>query len=99
MRTDYYDVAKTKLANQRTYLAHVRTGFVCAGVASIFKKPLFFLIALIMILGSTLQYYLIYTHLNNKKTISNDLFDRITMLYVLISLGVLLLDFNKSFKK
>ena len=31
-------IYNTKLANQRTYLAYVRTGFVIAGVAGIFKK-------------------------------------------------------------
>ena len=51
-------IYNTKLANQRTYLAYVRTGFVIAGVAGIFKKKWIAFFGLIMIILSPhLKYY------------------------------------------
>ena len=44
-------IATTKMANQRTYLAFVRTGFVIAGVAGIFKKNWIAIFGIIMIIG------------------------------------------------
>ena len=49
-------IQRTKLANQRTYLSYVRTGFVIAGVAGFFKKKWMAYFGLFMIIGSTYQY-------------------------------------------
>ena len=87
-----YAMVNTKLANQRTYLSYVRTGFVISGVAGIFKKYWIAVFGLIMIIGSTIQYYLINNDLNNKKDMSNDLFDHMAIIYVLLSVGVLYLQ-------
>ena len=43
---------RTKLANQRTYLAYMRTGFTIATIAGIFKKMWIILFGIIMIIGS-----------------------------------------------
>ena len=85
-------ITNTKMANQRTYLAYVRTGFVIAGVAGIFKKKWIALFGIIMILGSTIQYYLINRDLNDKINTEYDLFDKMPIVYVLLSVGVLYLQ-------
>ena len=90
-----YTVANTKMANQRTYLAYVRTGFVIAGVAGVFKKKWIAVFGIIMILGSTIQYYLINRDLDNKKSLNKDIFDNMAILYVLLSVGVLYLQMKK----
>lgn len=90
-----YAIANTKMANQRTYLAYVRTGFVIAGVAGVFKKNWIAFFGIVMIIGSTFQYYLINNDLNEKKNITNDLFDNMAILYVLLSVGVLYIQMKK----
>ena len=87
-----YSIATTKLANQRTYLSYVRTGFVVAGVAGIFKKLWIAMFGIVMIIGSTFQYYFINQDLNDKQDITNDLFDNMAIIYVLLSVGVLYLQ-------
>ena len=88
-------VTKTKMANQRTYLAYVRTGFVIAGVAGIFKKKWIALFGIIMILGSTFQYYLINKALDNQKILRHEVFDNMPILYVVLSVGALYLQMKK----
>ena len=90
-----YTIANSKMANQRTYLAYVRTGFVIAGVAGVFKKTWIAVFGIIMILGSTIQYYLINRDLDNKKQMNKDLFDNMAIIYVLLSVGVLYLQMKK----
>ena len=90
-----YTIANSKMANQRTYLAYVRTGFVIAGVAGVFKKKWIAVFGIIMILGSTIQYYLINRDLDNKKKMNKDLFDNMAIIYVLLSVGVLYLQMKK----
>ena len=90
-----YTIANTKMANQRTYLAYVRTGFVIAGVAGVFKKKWIAVFGIIMILGSTIQYYLINRDLDNKKSLNKDIFDNMAILYVLLSVGILYLQMKK----
>ena len=87
-----YSIANMKLANQRTYLSYVSTGFVIAGVAGIFKKLWIAVFGMVMIIGSTIQYYFINQDLNDKKDIVNDLFDNMAIFYVLLSVGVLYLQ-------
>ena len=90
-----YTIANSKMANQRTYLAYVRTVFVIAGVAGVFKKKWIAVFGIIMILGSTIQYYLINRDLDNKKQMNKDLFDNMAIIYVLLSVGVLYLQMKK----
>ena len=90
-----YAIANTKMANQRTYLAYVKTGFVIAGVAGVFKKNWIAFFGMIMIIGSTIQYYLINRDLDGEKKITKDLFDNMAILYVLLSVGVLYIQMKK----
>ena len=89
-------ITNTKMANQRTYMAYVRTGFVIAGVSGIFKKKWIAYFGVIMIIGSTLQYYLINKDLDDKKDLLHDVFDKMPILYVLLSVGVLYLQMSKK---
>lgn len=89
-------VYNTKLANQRTYLAYVRTGFIIAGVAGIFKKKWIGICGLIMIIGSTYQYYSLNSDLDNNKKLRDDVFDNMPIIYVILSLGVLYLQMKKK---
>ena len=85
---------RTKLANQRTYLAYVRTGFVIAGIAGIFKKKWIAVFGLIMVLGSTIQYYLIDLHLDEGKILHSKILDMIPILYIVLSAAGFWLQIN-----
>ena len=90
------EINRTKLANQRTFLAYIRTGFAIAGIAGTFKKYWIALFGIIMIIISSLQYFLINQQLNEKTYNNNKIFDFIPILYVLLSLGALYLQFYKK---
>ena len=60
-------IERTKLAHQRTYLSYMRTGFVIASIAGTFKKIWIVAFGLLMILGSSIQYYFAIRLLNNKE--------------------------------
>lgn len=85
---------RTKLANQRTYLAYVRTGFSIASIAGVFKKKYIALFGLLMIIISSIQYIIILKHINNNKLI-NQIIHFIPISYLVISTLVLYLQFYK----
>ena len=66
-----------------------------SGVAGVFKKKWIALFGIIMILGSTIQYYLINSGLDNKESLNKDIFDNMAILYVLLCIGVLYLQMKK----
>lgn len=79
---------RTRLANQRTYLAYMRTGFAISAIAGTFKKFYLALFGVIMILISTYQYYLLNLQLEQEP-----LFDRTPLIYSILSLIVLSLQY------
>ena len=83
---------RTKMANQRTYLAYVRTGLVIATIAGIFKKKWISILGLIMIFGSTAQYYLIDKGLDKKEILHEKVFDMMPILYIFLLLGAMYLQ-------
>ena len=89
-------IERTKLANQRTYLAYMRTGFAIATVAGNFKKTWIVLFGVLMIVGSTLQYIVIKSNLRNKKIKNNEMLDFLPIIYTILSLGVLFLQYKKK---
>ena len=89
-------IQRTKLANQRTYLAYMRTGFIIAALAGTFKKYWIALFGIIMIFGSSLQYILINNQLSKKVLFTNESFDYIPIIYVILSLGALYLQYYKK---
>ena len=89
-------IQRTKLANQRTYLAYMRTGFIIAAIAGAFKKYWIALFGIIMIFGSSLQYILINSQLSEKLIFTNQSFDYVPLIYVILSLGALYLHWKKT---
>ena len=87
---------RTKLANQRTYLSYMRTGFAIASIAGVFKKSWIVIFGIVMIIFSSIQYmYLNYT-LTNNLNISNKFMDMVPVIYVFLSIGTLYLQFNNK---
>ena len=80
---------------RETYLAYMRTGFGIAALAGHFKQKWIMFFGLTMIFGSSLQYVLVNNSLNMKEDPNNDTLDKIPLVYVVLSLGALYLQFNK----
>ena len=88
-------IQRTKFANQRTYLAYMRTGFGIAALAGTFKKFWIMTFGLIMIIMSSLQYVSINNSLETENNPKNMLLDKVPLIYVFLSLGALFLQFNR----
>jgi len=88
-------IQRTKFANQRTYLAYMRTGFGIAAIAGNFKKTWIMLFGLVMIIGSTIQYILVNQSLQAKNDPKNYKLDGLPLIYVVLSLGALYLQYKK----
>ena len=88
-------IQRTKFANQRTYLAYMRTGFGLAALAGTFKKFWIMTFGLIMIIMSSLQYVSINNSLETENNPKNMLLDKVPLIYVFLSLGALFLQFNR----
>ena len=86
---------RTKFSNQRTYLSYMRTGFAIALIAGTFKKFWVVFFGIAMILGSTLQYLLINHQLKNKENPDIPTLDYVPVIYVVLSLGTLYLQWKK----
>ena len=86
---------RTKFSNQRTYLSYMRTGFAIALIAGTFKKFWIVFFGIAMILGSTLQYLLINHQLKNKENPDIPTLDYVPVIYVVLSLGTLYLQWMK----
>ena len=85
----------TRLANQRTYLSYMRTGFAIASVAGAFKKIWISLFGVIMIIGSLVQYIMINESINQNKNPYNKYLNYFPVIYVVLSLGALYLQMKK----
>jgi len=90
-------IQRTKFSNQRTYLAYMRTGFGIAVLAGTLKKNWIMTVGLIMIIISSLQYVMINDSLSNKQKLDNDLFDKLPLIYIILSLGALYLQFTREY--
>jgi len=88
-------IKRTKLANERTYLAYMRTGFGVASLAGVFKKWWVFVFGIIMLVISTVQYYIINNHLNNNETLKIPILENLPILYAILGLGILYLQWKK----
>lgn len=92
MNTTELAIERTKLANQRTYLSYMRTGFTIASIAGVFKKWWITFFGIFMILTSTFQYYIINYDLSKNLNIDYFYLDILPLLYFILGLGVLFLD-------
>tara|TARA_Y100000741_G_C18212703_1_gene542375 strand:+ start:388 stop:681 length:294 start_codon:yes stop_codon:yes gene_type:complete len=88
-------IQRTKLANERTFLAYMRTGFAIAGIAGNFKLWYITIFGIFMIIISLVKYVFINQHLNKKEDPSNYYLDSIPVLYTVLSLLVLYLQATK----
>ncbi len=88
-------IQRTSLANQRTYLAYMRTGFAIAGIAGIYKKLWICAFGVLMIIGSLIQYILIQNSLTKKENPNNIYLNLFPVVYVVLSFGALYLQMYK----
>ena len=88
-------IERSKFANQRTYLAYIRTGFGIAMIAGTFKKMWIIFFAILLILFSTVQYIYVNYNLYHQKKINLIYFDFLLVSFIILSIGVLYLQYNK----
>ena len=93
-------VINTKLANTRTNLAYIRTGFTIAALAGAFKKNYIVCFGIAMIFGSLIQYVVINKALNNAINKNENLkninsLDYLPLIFSPLSLIALYLQFYK----
>jgi uncharacterized membrane protein YidH (DUF202 family) len=91
-------IERTKLANQRTFLAFIRTGFAISAIAGHFKKKYIFFFGVIMLILSTIQYIYITYALDNKviNQSINKTINYFIVIYSIIGVSVLYLQYNKK---
>ena len=94
MDTTELSKIRTKLSNQRTYLSYMRTGFIISAIAGTFKKKYIVIFGILMIIISSIQFYLINKNLDNNTTINN-YFNYIPLIYMILSLLILYIQYNK----
>ena len=79
-------VLRTKLANQRTYLAFLRTGIIISGIAGLFKSFYVVFFGILMIVVSAIQYVIINRNIINDDTLLNNMYlDYNPLVYVLLA--------------
>ena len=88
-------IKRTKLANERTYLAYMRTGFGIAALAGAFKKWWIVIFGLIILILSTVQYHTVNNQLNNKETPNTPILELLPIIYVVLGLLILFLQWKK----
>lgn len=91
-------IKRTKMANERTYLAYMRTGFGIAALAGVFKKWWIIIFGIIMLILSTVQYHTVNNRLNNEENPNTPLLELLPIIYVVLGLLVLFLQWNNGKK-
>jgi uncharacterized membrane protein YidH (DUF202 family) len=89
-------ILRTKLANQRTYLAYLRTGLAVAALGGYFKYIYIFILGLIMMVVSFIQYYLITKNMNEENLKPNIYLDYLPLIYIIISFIAFYLQYKRS---
>lgn len=88
-------IKRTKMANERTYLAYMRTGFGIAALAGVFKKWWIIIFGIIMLILSTVQYHIVNNRLNNEENPNIPLLEFLPIIYVVLGVLVLFLQWKK----
>lgn len=88
-------IKRTKLANERTYLAYMRTGFGIAALAGVFKKWWIVIFGVIMLILSTVQYHTVNNQLNIKENPNSPILDFLPIIYVVLGLLILFVQWKK----
>jgi uncharacterized membrane protein YidH (DUF202 family) len=89
---------RTKFANERTYLAYLRTGLGIAAVAGAFKKWWVCGFGILMLLLSSIHFILTNVSLNKKDDPKNQVMEYLPLAYAILALGVLYMQWNKPLK-
>ena len=94
---NFLAIERTKLANQRTYLAFIRTGFAISAISGYFKKKVIFFFGIFILIFSTAQYIYIAYSLDNKKINKkvNKAMNYTIIIYSFLSLLVLFQQYHK----
>jgi len=80
-------IMNSKLSNERTYMAYIRTGLAIAAIALPFKKYKLVALGILMILIGTIEYYYV-RYLLNLKTLT--VYKDFTYVPLFISVSVLI---------
>lgn len=88
-------VKRTKLANERTYLAYFRTGIGIAAVAGYFKKWWICGFGILMIALSAIQFIMTNVSLNKEDDPKNLFLEYAPLIYVPLAMGVLYLQWKR----
>lgn len=88
------NIFKTKLANQRTYLAYMRTGIAISLFAKTYNKNYILFFGIFMVLISTIQYIIITNDLNQNNIGLSKYEDLIPVLYGIVALVCMYLQYN-----
>jgi uncharacterized membrane protein YidH (DUF202 family) len=94
---------RTKFANERTYMAYLRTGLAISAISLPFKKYYIVLLGIIMIICSTIQYYYVSYRLNHGIYFDLGVFELVPVITTILILGLFYLEmryikFSTSFK-
>lgn len=85
---------RTKLANQRTYLAYIRTGFAISVFAKIYKKVYIVYYGIFMLFMSTFQYLVINNNIDEQNDLNNKYIDFIPVIYGVIAIIIIYMQFT-----
>ena len=94
MSDDDLSKSRTKLSNQRTYLAYMRTGFAISSIAGIFKQWWIMGFGVFMIITSLFQYYAINKEINKGVNPDNRIFNMLPIIYTILAIGTFLFQFT-----
>lgn len=86
-------IYNTKLSNQRTYMAYIRTGFAISVLAKMYKKIYILYFGILIIISSTIQYKIVNNNIDNGKNDMKKLIDDIPIMYGIIAIITLWLQF------
>jgi uncharacterized membrane protein YidH (DUF202 family) len=88
-------ILRTKYANQRTYLAYMRTGFGIAALAGTFKHNWLVAFGICMIVGSSVQYINVNSRLQDTADPNSESLDMLPLIYTALSILVLYIQYTK----
>jgi uncharacterized membrane protein YidH (DUF202 family) len=88
-------ILRTRLANKRTTMSFLRTGLAILSIAIIYKKVLFIILGLIIIICSNIEYYFINSFLSDNEKNFNQLqiFDFLPIIYSILFIIALYYEF------
>lgn len=89
-----FAIENTRLANQRTYMAYMRTSFIISAIAGMFKKKWIVGFGVVTIVMSTIQYLMLEYDLHYGEDLTD--LSIFAVIYVILAFGVLYLQFIKK---